>query len=696
MGFLSPAYLFALAAVGVPVWLHLARKRKLVPVPFSSLRYLKRASARMRRRARVEDIALLLARCLLVALLALALARPVISSRKSIFGLEWPRAVVVVVDATASMNWHGASGTRLSQAKRQAADWIGNLSTNDKVALWVLTDHLEKTVPEPVSDHRMVLRALAEVKEGSGSSTLAPAFAAAREWAEGETRGARGMVVFTDNQPAAWDWPAAEFFKKSWPHKDMDLLVVQTDGERPPNLSVQPVRWSGNLARAGRTVNGSVRIDNKSAETAGDVFELKISGQSVMRRTIELPPEGSLEIPLVLPVPSTPGAVMPGEATLSGDGFAEDDTWYFAIPAQKTVKVAVVEHTGGVVGRVRPSFFLARALAAGGAATVDVVESDVMEKQSLDGVDALFATGGSLAAEAVWLKAKRFAEAGGTLVVFGNQQPDALPDGWPVGKAQEMSLPPGRVATKLLVPDHPLFLGLWSDHEAFPPMSQGTAAKAAPAKGARVLATLAGELPLVVEAQMGLGRIVWLNTSADRAWGDFPLSPAYVPLMQQLARLGELSSRAPTQRWIGEGWPALKDPGAKWLAPDGQGSPLPRAVREGLYVARSADGRELWQCAVNVRRDESDLRPVPASTLSGFLPGRVATGHAGMVASEQDAKRQIPMWPWLLALAALVYLIESWWSVRAAARRAKSAGSPVVRPGLGAKPHVAREGRLPA
>ena len=60
-----------------------------------------------------------------------------------------------------------------------------------------------------------------------------------------------------------------------------------------------------------------------------------------------------------------------------------------------------------------------------------------------------------------------------------------------------------------------------------------------------------------------------------------------------------------------------------------------------------------------------------------------------MVASEQDAKRQIPMWPWLLALAALVYLIESWWSVRAAARRAKSAGSPVVRPGLGAS-HMSR------
>jgi hypothetical protein len=695
MGFLSPAYLFALAAVGVPVWLHLARRRKLVPVPFSSLRYLKRASARMRRRARVEDIALLLARCLLVALLALALARPVLSSRRSVFGLEWPRAVVVVVDATASMNWHGASGTRLSQAKRQAADWIGNLSPSDKVALWVLTDHLEKPVPEPVADHRLVLRALEEVKEGGGSSSLAPAFAAGREWAAGETRGARGMVVFTDNQPAAWDWPAAEFFAKSWPGKDMDLLVVQTDGERPPNLSVQPVRWSGNLARAGRTVNGSVRVDNKSSEAAGDVFELKISGQPVMRRTIELPPEGSLEIPLVLPVPATPGAVMTGEASLSGDGFGADDSWYFALPAQRTVKVVVVEHTAGAVGRVRPSFFLARALAAGGAATVDVVESDVMAKQSLGGVDALFATGGSLAAEAAWSKARRFAEAGGTLVVFGNQQPDPAPDGWPVGKAQEISLPPGRVATKLLVSGHPLFLGLWSEREAFPPLSQGTAIKAAPASGARVLATLAGELPLVVETSAGQGRIVWLNTSADRAWGDLPLSPVYVPLMQQLARLGELSSRAPTQRWVGEGWPVLNDPGAKWLAPDGQGNPLPRADRAGLHVARSAAGRELWQCAVNVRRDESDLRPLPAATLSGFLPGRMATGRAGMVASEQDAKRQVPLWPWLLAVAALIYLIESWWSVRAAARRAKSAGAPTIRPGAGVKPHAAREGRLP-
>jgi len=695
MGFLSPFYLFALTAIGVPVWLHLARKKKLVPVPFGSLRYLKRASAKMRRRARLEDIALLVARCLLVALLVLALARPVISSRHSVFGLEWPRAVVVVVDATASMNWKGPSGSRLMQAKHQAANWINNLSPNDKVALWVLTDHLEKMVPEPVSDHRLVLRALDEVKAGGGSATLAPVFAAVREWSAGETRGAKGMVVFTDNQPAAWDWPTKDFFGKSWPRKDLDLLVVQTDGERPPNLAVQPVRWTGSLARAGRTVNGSVRIDNKSGEKAGDVFELKLGGQSVMRRTIELPPEGSLEIPLVLPVPATPGAVLSGEAMLSGDGFADDDSWYFALPAQRTVKTIVLEHTGGAVGRVKPSFFLSRALAAGGAATVDVMESDGLANQSLEGVDALFATGGSLAADASWTKARHFAETGGTLVIFGDHQPDKIPDGWPVAKAQEISLPPGRVATKLLVPDHPLFLNLWSEQDAFPPLSQGTAAKAKRADGARVLATLAGELPLVIELPVGQGRIVWLNTSADRAWGDLPLSPAYVPLMQQLARLGELSSRAPTQRWVGEGWPALKTTNTQWVAADGQGPPLPGATQAGLHIARTADGRELWQCAVNVRRDESDLRPLAAAELSSFLPGRMATGQAGMVASEQDAKRQIPMWPWLLALAALVYLIESWWSAAAANRRAMSADSPLIRPSTGAKPHATREGRLP-
>ncbi|PJJ97207.1 hypothetical protein CO641_09325 [Lysobacteraceae bacterium NML91-0213] len=72
---LLPAGLFALAALLLPVLVHLARRQTLVPTPFAALRWL-RAKARPRRQVRVDEWPLLLLRLLLLALFALWLARP--------------------------------------------------------------------------------------------------------------------------------------------------------------------------------------------------------------------------------------------------------------------------------------------------------------------------------------------------------------------------------------------------------------------------------------------------------------------------------------------------------------------------------------------------------------------------------------------------------------------------------------------
>jgi len=42
VGFLTPWFLAGLAAVGLPVWLHLLKKHRNVPMPFSSLMFFER------------------------------------------------------------------------------------------------------------------------------------------------------------------------------------------------------------------------------------------------------------------------------------------------------------------------------------------------------------------------------------------------------------------------------------------------------------------------------------------------------------------------------------------------------------------------------------------------------------------------------------------------------------------------------
>lgn len=74
---LLPAGLLALAALALPLLLHLVRREAQRPVDFAALRWLS-PRIRPRRRLRLEDLLLLALRLLLITLLALLLARPVL------------------------------------------------------------------------------------------------------------------------------------------------------------------------------------------------------------------------------------------------------------------------------------------------------------------------------------------------------------------------------------------------------------------------------------------------------------------------------------------------------------------------------------------------------------------------------------------------------------------------------------------
>ncbi len=77
LGLLAPLGLAALAAMLLPLLVHLARREEQVPTDFAALRWLA-AKFRPRQRLRFEEILLLALRLLLVAALALLLAQPVL------------------------------------------------------------------------------------------------------------------------------------------------------------------------------------------------------------------------------------------------------------------------------------------------------------------------------------------------------------------------------------------------------------------------------------------------------------------------------------------------------------------------------------------------------------------------------------------------------------------------------------------
>src|SRR2546429_3832945 len=78
MGFLAPWFLGGLAALGVPVFVHLLRRHKATPRPVSSLMFFERGTQSSTRHRRLRYLVLFALRCALVLLVVLAFANPYI------------------------------------------------------------------------------------------------------------------------------------------------------------------------------------------------------------------------------------------------------------------------------------------------------------------------------------------------------------------------------------------------------------------------------------------------------------------------------------------------------------------------------------------------------------------------------------------------------------------------------------------
>ncbi len=79
MLFLNPWLLLGLAGVSIPILIHLVRQQAAKPVEWGAMRFLFDTISVRRRKMEWEDLLLMAARCLLIGLIALAIARPFVT-----------------------------------------------------------------------------------------------------------------------------------------------------------------------------------------------------------------------------------------------------------------------------------------------------------------------------------------------------------------------------------------------------------------------------------------------------------------------------------------------------------------------------------------------------------------------------------------------------------------------------------------
>lgn len=128
MSFLYPAFLLALLALAIPVIIYLFNFKRYKTIFFSNVELLKRIKQESRKKSKLKQLLILIARLLAVASLVLAFSRPYIPLTNRVSGSAL-QVVAIYIDNTFSMKTESEKGPLLEQAKQKAIEIANSYQT---------------------------------------------------------------------------------------------------------------------------------------------------------------------------------------------------------------------------------------------------------------------------------------------------------------------------------------------------------------------------------------------------------------------------------------------------------------------------------------------------------------------------------------------------------------------------------------
>lgn len=684
MNFLTPAFLAGLAALAIPVIIHLINREKRVVVQFPSLMFLHKIPYRSIRRQKLRHLLLLLLRCLALLLFVAAFARPWFErSKHAGAGSSGAREVVILVDRSYSMGY----GDRWSKALDKAREVVRAISANDRATI-VFFANEPSAATDPTADRARLENALKTAKLSSEATRYAPAIKFASDIVGGSNLPRKDIILISDFQKAGWAKreelalpPGVELHAidvSAKPGTDAAVIGVTTDRTRDTTRArIIVTARVANLGSAPRTLDAVLDLGGRAVESK----HLTVAANAAAQVRFS-------------PVP-VPGTATRGVVSITPDSLAADDSLVFTVAPDEAVGVLVIEPSSA---RPNQSLYLRTALSIGDKPRfrVDVRTPEALKAADLDRRSLIILNEAAPPGGAIGARMREMIAAGaGLLVVPGEQNVDRWPAEWhsllPVSfghiidRTRDASATIG--AVDYANPVFEIFSAPRSGDFSSARVFRYRALKVFGDSG--VIAKFDDGAPAMVQRPSGAGRIVIWATSMDASWTDLPVQMVFVPFVHQIGR--RVGRFADARQWfiagdvldltrhaeltsplIGAGPKAAGDSGRLVLeAPSGEKTRLSAlgtnhlaTLRErGLYELRGENtsigsGRPI---AVNVDPAEADLSHLDPQELVAAASASTSTRQTidvTTVPPEQQEGRQTVWW-YLLLGALFLMAIET-------------------------------------
>mgnify|MGYP003575076974 CR=1 FL=1 len=692
--FANLALLAGLAAIAAPIIIHLLLRRKSQRLRFSTIQFFIKQDEQLMRRRKLRNLLLLATRVLLFALLVLAFARPFLPNQLAAADGRNRRQLVLLLDASASMQAVGTEGTQWRRATDLARQELDKLGLDDRAALVICSGRTE--LISEFAPAQTVLRKLDALKPGFGISRLDDGLRQVQKvLATANPALPTELCIISDLQRSACDNLASAPLPNDLPVRFVDLRERLI-----PNAAVSGFQLETTPDSGPQAILTSFSDENVNAP-----FVLKIDQQELFQGTITLDAGAVTNLPLAIPA-LKPGWHSAEFSIQAKDGLGADNTAYATIYVPPPIHGLIVE-TRDVPQRFQEeSFFVATALnpAADGEASpsrfsyekirLDDLPQKIIPRAGHPNVQFLVIPGLKSLPGSIAAALNSFVQGGGGLLLFLGEdasaigysalgellpaQPgnDELPSdgspGWRIGNYEK---------------DHSIFSVFREPNSGdlfLPELTRRFAMTVLP--GSDIIAAMEDGTPLIVTRTAGQGRVVLVNSSADTVWNDWPKHKTFLPWLHStalyLSGRDQWHEREPLpvhasgtemdfelaadtiantnaiSRLTFSFHRAGDEPLKVTSTEDGVLQSLPLTA-PGIYSLKNSAGHEVARFAANLPSSESDLATLaPAQAEQQLVRGadsRNAVLAAGLFG---DPTRGKELWRILLFAALAILLLE--------------------------------------
>jgi len=333
MEFLNPGILYALAALAIPIIIHLFNFRRFKKIAFTNVRFLREIKQKTQNQNRLKHLLVLLMRLLAFLFLILAFAQPYIPENDT-DKQKTENLVSVFVDNSFSMEGESEAGVMLEVAKNRALDIADVFSSTDRFQ--ILTHDFEGRHQHFVARNEFV-SAVQEIELSAQSQDLELILNRQSDLLTKESADKlKQSFIVSDFQKSRFDFTAVQ------PDTNFRISLVHLERNSPNNIYIDSVWFPTPIRKVGASDRINIRIANTGNEAVENIsIKMAVNGSQKAIGSFAAAANATVDTSLSF-IHETAG-IQQVEISIDDYPITYDDTYYLSYKVYEQLQVLAVE-----------------------------------------------------------------------------------------------------------------------------------------------------------------------------------------------------------------------------------------------------------------------------------------------------------------------------------------------------------------